>query len=167
MNLNRPLRTFSLLKFSVRVKRMPKKTSMNLSFNHFYLLAYKLKTSGAKVGYECRWIREANATLKTKRELQTFADFHCLSPHKTEVFTCRNTHIHSFHLQLYSLNFYVLINQSRKISTSKPSVYIKSLTQIIYCFITLAVLLQTFHLKDSESCPTFKFWGDGGGALCF
>lgn len=92
VNLNTPLRTFSLLKSSVKVKRMPEKNSMNLSFNHFYLLAYKLKISGGKVGYECRWIREANATLKTKSELQTFADFHCVSPHKTEVFTCRNTH---------------------------------------------------------------------------
>jgi len=62
----------------------------------------------------------------------------------------------------------VLINQSRKISTSKPSVYIKSPTEIIYCFITLAVLLQTFHLKDSESCPTFKFfWGAVVGVFIF
>lgn len=72
----------------------------------------------------------------------------------------------SFHPPPYPANFNVLINQGRKIPAPKPSVYIKTLTPIIYRFTTPAALLQTFHLKDSESCPTFKFLGSRGGFFC-
>lgn len=61
----------------------------------------------------------------------------------------------------------MLINQSGKGATSKPRAYIESPTQTIYCFITLAVLLQTFHLKGSESCSAFKFLLEGRGFCVF
>lgn len=126
-----------------------------LPFNHFYLLAYSFKIFRISLGVEsceCRGIRDANAK---SRHLQTST----LLAHRIQN--------RSFHTQTYAqVHFifgcipwiFVLINQSRKISTSKPSVYIKSLTEIIYCFITLAGLLQIFHLKDSESCSTFKLF---------
>lgn len=87
-----------------------------------------------------------------------FADFPCVGPHEAQLqFSHTDTHARSFHPQLYYLSFYVLINQSGKSATSKPSAYIESPTQMIYSFITLAVLLQTFHLKGSESCSAFEF----------
>lgn len=44
VNLNRPLRMFSLLKSSDKLKHMTEKNpSVNLSFNHFCFLAYKFQ----------------------------------------------------------------------------------------------------------------------------
>lgn len=69
--------------------------NISLIIYHLTIFIFWLMTLGfwGKVGYEWKCIREENATLKTKYKLQTFTDFHCVSPHKSNLkSSLRHTH---------------------------------------------------------------------------